>query len=108
MRGRYPRPLAIAPDDEEPLRRLARRQCAPWFQVRGARIVLAIARGGRVQAVADANQCDPATVRRTWRRYQGHGVGGRVGPAERPGRAPRSGPPAAVPDRPTGLPGADR
>ena len=67
MRGRRPQPLAIAPGDEEPLRRLARRQCAPWLQVRRARIVLAIAGGGRVQAIADANQCDPATVRRTFR-----------------------------------------
>ena len=91
MRGRRPQPLAIAPGDEESLRRLARRQCAPWFQVRRARIVLAIAGGGRVQAIADANQCDPATVRRTCRLYR-RGFDGLLAPPRRPGRPPRISP----------------
>jgi hypothetical protein len=68
MRGRRPRALAIAADDFEPPRRLARSHPAPWFQVRRARIVLAASGGERVRALAAANQCDPATVRRTCRR----------------------------------------
>ncbi|HMB03348.1 MAG TPA: helix-turn-helix domain-containing protein [Isosphaeraceae bacterium] len=99
MRGRRPQPLAIAPEDVEPLRRLARRHSAPWFQVRRARIVLALADGGRVQAVAAVNQCDAATVRRTRRRYRRLGFDGLLAPPQRPGRPPRISPPPAGPDR---------
>ncbi|MBX6316236.1 MAG: hypothetical protein IRY99_25485 [Isosphaeraceae bacterium] len=45
MRGRRPRALASAPDDYEPLRRLARNPAAPWLQVRRARIGLASSGG---------------------------------------------------------------
>ena len=92
MRGRRPQALAIAPDDDEPLRRLARSHCAPWFQVRRARIVLAVADGGRVRAIAAANQCDPSTVRRTCRRYDRLGLDGLLAPrgdrGARPGFPP--------------------
>ena len=68
MRGRTPQPLIIAPTDSPVLRDLARSQTAPWFQVRRARTVLAIAAGQRTQAVAVRMQCDADTVRRTFRR----------------------------------------
>src|SRR5262245_31801914 len=99
MRGRRPQALAIAPEDDQLLRRLARTLCAPWFQVRRARIVLAIASGGRVQAIADAIECDPATVRRTCRLYRRVGLAGLLAPPERPGRPPRISPPPEGPDR---------
>jgi phosphoglycolate phosphatase len=47
------------------LQRLARRLTLPWFQVRSARMVLAIAAGQRTQAVALQMQCAVDTVRRT-------------------------------------------
>jgi hypothetical protein len=107
MRGRRPQPMAIVPEDDEPLRRLARSHAAPWFQVRRARIDLAIGGGGRVQAIAGANLCDPSTVRRICLRYRRLGLDGLLAPPRRPGRLPRIFPPAAGPDRPTRLPGAD-
>jgi hypothetical protein len=99
MRGRRPRALAIAQDDLEPLRRLARSHAAPWFQVRRARTVLAVARGDRVREIAAANQCDATTVRRTCLRYRCTGLDGLLAPPQRPGRPPRISPPAAGADR---------
>jgi hypothetical protein len=108
MRGRLPRALTIAPDDLEPLRRLARSHTTPWFLVQRACIVLAVADGGRVQAIAAANQCDSGTVRRSGLRYRRLGLGGLLAPPKRPGRPPRISPPPARPDRRARLPGADR
>jgi transposase len=92
MRGRLPQAIAIAPEDDQPLRQLARSHVAPWFQVRRARIVLAIAGGGRVRVIADANQCDPATVRCTCGLYRRLGLAGLLAPPQRPGRPPRISP----------------
>jgi|tagenome__1003787_1003787.scaffolds.fasta_scaffold17864799_1 hypothetical protein len=99
MRGRRPQALAIPPDDFEPLRRLAHSHSAPYFQVRRARTVLAVARGDRVQEIAAANQCDATTVRRTCYRYRRMGLDGLLAPPQRPGRPPRISPPPAGPDR---------
>src|SRR5262249_51223642 len=84
MRGRRPQALTIAPEDDQPLRRPARSHGAPWFQVRRARIVLAVAGGERVQAIAASIRCDPATVRRTCRRYCRLGLDGLLAPPQRP------------------------
>lgn len=100
MRGQHPQALAIAPGDSEPLRRLARRHAAPWFQVRRARIVPAVAGGEREQAIAAANRCDPATIRRTCQRSRSLGLDGLLALPGRPGRPPPDfPPPAAGPDR---------
>jgi hypothetical protein len=64
MRGRKPNPLFITPSDDRILRGIARSDASPWYQVRRARIVLAIAAGDRRQSVAERMQCDEATV---WR-----------------------------------------
>jgi hypothetical protein len=70
MRGRRPRPLSIDPADLPLLRRVARSDSSPWYQVRRARIVLASARGVPTNTVAFQRQCDEATVWRTCRRYE--------------------------------------
>lgn len=108
MRGRRPRPLILAPDDRGALRQVARAESLPWYQVRRARIVLAIAAGERSQSVAARMECDVATVWRTCRRYEGAGLADLIAPPSRPGHPPRISPPAARPDRRPGLPGARR
>src|SRR5450759_2437979 len=76
MRGRIPDRLTVRPDDEPILFQLAHRQSSPWFQVQRARIVLAVAAGGRITAVADQVQCDAATVWRACQRYRRDGLEG--------------------------------
>jgi len=71
MRGRKPRPLTIAADDLPVLQAVARSRHLPWFQVQHARIVLAVAAGELVHAVASRMECDRATVWRLCRRYGG-------------------------------------
>src|SRR6266511_3269069 len=85
MRGRRPHTIAIAPGDEPILRQIARSQSLPWYQVRRARTVLAIAAGERTRVVADWMQCDVDTVRRTCRRYEQSGLPGLLSHPERPG-----------------------
>ena len=58
MRGRKPRDLALGAEDAAALRQVARCQSLPWFQVRRARTVLAVAGGERVDAVAGRMGCD--------------------------------------------------
>ena len=64
MRGRKPRTLELVPADVAALQQLARKQAWPWYQVQRARVLLAVAAGERIQAVAARLECDPATV---WR-----------------------------------------
>jgi len=71
MRGRKPGPLTIAADDLPVLQAVARSRHLPWFQVQHARIVLAVAAGELVHAVASRMECDRATVWRLCRRYGG-------------------------------------
>src|SRR6188472_1872970 len=106
MRGRKPRELVLAADDTAALGRVARGQSLPWFQVRRARTVLAVAGGERVEAVADRMQCDRATVWRTCRLYEGGGLDGLLSAPCRSGRPGRLSPPAAGAGRATRLPGA--
>ena len=65
MRGRKPECLSLRTEDIPLLQQIARSQVLPWYQVRRARIVLAMAKGQRVQTVAFQMQCAPRTVRRT-------------------------------------------
>jgi hypothetical protein len=110
MRGRTPCPLALPCKDQEPLQQIARSDSLPWYQVRRARIVLALAAGQRVQTIARHLDCDQATVWRTRRLYSQLGLAGLLadGRQGRSGRSVRISPPAEGADHRTGLPGADR
>src|SRR5215213_10029880 len=106
MRGRKPRELTLEPGDVASLRQVASRQSLPWFQVRRARTVLAVADGERVERVAGRMQCDRATVWRTCRLYERDGVAGLLSAPQRPGRPERLSPPAEGAGRAARLPGA--
>src|SRR5215218_2088205 len=108
MRGRKPRPLTIAPADLPILQAVARARRLPWFQVQHARIVLAVAAGEAVWAVADRMGCDRTTVWRVCRRYERGGWKQLLLDTSRPGRPQELSPPAKGPDRRTRLPGAGR
>ena len=108
MRGRRPRPLTLGAADRAVLRQVATADSLPWFQVRRARIVLAIASGERSQSVAARMECDRATVWRTCRRYEDSGAADLMAAPSRSGHPPRISPPAEGPDRRPGLPGARR
>ncbi|MBV8228598.1 MAG: transposase [Planctomycetaceae bacterium] len=62
MRGRRPTPLSIGRHDRVVLQDVARSETLPWYQVRRARTVLAIAAGPRTAAVAAHLECDVGTV----------------------------------------------
>ena len=98
MRGRRPYPLTIAPADGPALAGIARRGALPWYQVRSARIVLAIAAGERRCCVAERMQCDEATVWRTCQRYEQFGLAGLLADHRRG----HSGHPLGVSPPPTG------
>jgi hypothetical protein len=104
MRGRKPRELSVGAADAAALRQVARGQSLPWFQVRRARTVLAVAGGERVEAVAGRMECDRATVWRTCRLYEGRGLDGLLSAPDRSGRPERLSPPAAGAGRATRLP----
>ena len=74
MRGRSPNPLTVRVQDRDRLVKTAHSDCLPWYQVRSARIVLALASGDRKSAIADQMGCDEATVWRTCERYRQHGL----------------------------------
>lgn len=95
MRGRKPDRVRIARADRGVLDQLARSEAAPWYQVRRARIVLAIAGGARTHLVAWQMQCDVATVRRTCRRYAAAGLAELLAPPPRSGHPERISPPPA-------------
>lgn len=92
MRGRKPSPLVVSRTDRVKLQQVARSLALPWFQVRSARIVLAIAAGRRTQAVAVQMECGVATVRRTCRRYELLGLQGMLAHPARGGRPARISP----------------
>src|SRR5262245_30189293 len=108
MRGRKPCPLAIADHDRTPLQQVARSETLPWYQVRRARTVLAIAAGERTENVAARLECDTGTVRRTCLRYIEDGLHGLLDTPQRPGRPIRISPPPAGPGRRARLPGTGR
>jgi hypothetical protein len=103
MRGRKPQLLQIAPDDKPLLEQMARSQTRPWYQVQHARIVLAIASGEQVQAVASQLQCDPSTVWRVCRHYEQAGMIGIAERTQRAGHPLQISPPATSANRSTGL-----
>src|SRR5213078_3496321 len=74
MRGRKPRSLVIAAEDRKILQAVARSRHLAWYQVQHARIVLAVAAGEPIQAVASRLECDRATVWRVCRRYAQGGL----------------------------------
>src|SRR3954454_18761331 len=108
MRGRRPSPLAIASHDRIAPEQVARSESLPWYQVRRARTVLAIAQGQRTGVVAFQMQCDGETIRRTCPRYRERGLDVRLEPPQRPGRPARMSPPPMRPDRRARWSGADR
>src|SRR3954469_17644136 len=105
MRGRRPDPLTLRAHDQPILLHLARSQTSPWFQVKRARIVLAIAAGQRTEAIALQMQCDEATVWRACQRYRRNGLASLLadGRENRSGRHASISPPPARPDRRLGL-----
>src|SRR5437588_9798338 len=108
MRGRKPRPLILAASDLPILQAVARARRLAWFQVQHARIVLAVAAGEPIQAVASRLECDPGTVWRICRRYEQGGLNHLLLDAPRLERPQEISPPAARPDRRTRLLGAHR
>src|SRR5437667_37094 len=74
MRGRKPHPLTLAAADGPILRAVAHSRHLSFFQVERARIVLAVAAGEPIQAVASRLECDRATVWRVCRRYEQGGL----------------------------------
>jgi hypothetical protein len=108
MRGRKPRGISLAAHDRSVLQRMAGSRTLPWFQVQRARIVLAMADGERVQAVAARMACDPSTIWRTCRRYEQAGLEGVLAEAPRTGHPVRISPPAASSNCAAGLPGTGR
>ncbi len=108
MRGRRPTPLTIPEADLPILEAVARSRRLCWFQVQHARIVLAVAGGERVGAVASRLECDRATVWRICRRYERGGLTKLLLDDPRLGRPQEISPPPARPDRRTRLPGARR
>src|SRR3954464_8044416 len=108
MRGRKPRPLTIATADLPILQAVARARRLAWFQVQHARIVLAVAAGESIGAIAGRLECDPATVWRVCRRYEQGGLKALLLDEPREGRPQEISPPAACSNRRTGVPGADR
>jgi transposase len=74
MRGRRPRSLTILAADAPILQAVACSRRLAWFQVQHARIVLAIAAGEPVGAVASRLECARTTVWRVCRRYEQGGL----------------------------------
>ena len=107
MRGRKPHGLTVAEDDLPFLERVARGRHLPWFLVERARVILAVAAGQRIDALAACMGCDRTTIWRICRRYEGGGLTNLFSEAPRSGRPAQISPPPAGSDRPTGLPGAD-
>jgi len=76
MRGRLPDRLTLPAADEARLRKTAHSDALPSFEVRRAKIILAIAAGQRRRAIAADLGCDEATVWRTCERYRQAGLEG--------------------------------
>lgn len=74
MRGRQPRPLTILPADVPILSKIARSRTRPMYQIQRARILLGVAGGERIAAVAEQAQADEATIWRVCRRYEHRGL----------------------------------
>jgi len=66
--------LSIAAQDRERLQQTAHSDASPWYQVRRARIVLAMGAGERKFVIAARMGCGEATVWRTCERYRPYGL----------------------------------
>lgn len=108
MRGRRPRPLVLADVDTPILKGVAHSRRLAWFQVQHARIVLAVAAGEPIRAIAARLECDRATIWRVCRRYEQGGLKGLLLDDPRPGRPQEISPPTTSPDCRTGLLGTNR
>lgn len=108
MRGRRPRLLTIPAADRPTLEFVAHDRRLAWFQVQHARIILAIAAGGRVSDLADHLACDRTTIWRVCRRYEQGGLKQLLQDDPRPGHPLEISPPPTGPDRRTRVPGARR
>src|SRR5215203_4315994 len=106
MRGRKPRPLTVADADVPVLEAVARHRRLCWFQVQHARIVLAVAGGEPVQAIASRLECDRTTIWRVCRRYEQGGLSELLLDDPRSGRPLEISPPAEGTDCSVGLSGA--
>jgi hypothetical protein len=73
-----------------------------WFQGQPARIVLAVAAGEPIQAIATRLECDRVTVWRVCRRYEQGGLKELLLDEPRIGRPQEISPPPARPNRRTG------
>ncbi len=86
MRSRLPQHLELKASDVAILRRIARSQALPWYQVRRARTVMGIAAGERVQTLAEQlHYYTPQTVRQICQRYERQGLAGVLARPNRPG-----------------------
>ncbi|MCI0460297.1 MAG: helix-turn-helix domain-containing protein [Gemmataceae bacterium] len=90
MRGRKPRPLTIAPADLPVLRLIAQGNGLPWYQVRRAQIVLAMAAGRRTSELSEETGCDTSTIWRLCRRYEQGGLSGLLADGRKKRLAPHS------------------
>src|SRR5947199_10560892 len=97
MRGRKPRLVNIPAADLPCLDAVARGRHLAWFQVQRARIVLAVAAGEPIQAIASRLECDRATVWRVCRRYEQSGLPRLLSDDLRRGRPQEISPPPARP-----------
>jgi hypothetical protein len=99
MGGRKPRPVKLADADIPVLQAVARHRRLCWFQVQHARILLAVAAGEPIQAVASRLECDRTTVWRLCRRYEQAGLSGLLLDCPRLGRPQEISPPATCSNR---------
>ena len=76
MRGRKPSVVSLDPSDIDRLHITAHSDSLPWYQVRRARILLALAAGQRKRDVAMHMECGVATIWRTCERYRQEGLDG--------------------------------
>jgi transposase len=74
MRGRRPCPLTIARADMDRLVKTAHSDSLPWYQVRRAKIILALGRGIHKCTIGEQLGCDVSTVWRTGECYRQHGL----------------------------------
>jgi hypothetical protein len=74
MRGRKPRGIVLTPADVPVLSQVVRSPSSLRWQVWRARLVLALAAGERVSALAGRLGCDRVTVWRTARLYEHEGL----------------------------------
>jgi winged helix-turn helix protein len=86
MHGRKPAPFMLKAHDDRALRQLLRDGDLPQRVARRARILLARARGERIEQVVVKVEQDRATIWRVCQRYAEKGLGAALYDAPRSGR----------------------